>query len=172
MIEPTVARHHKRGALGGVVTDGPTHTATDDAGGDGWGLLALEVMNISRIGGVLDTPLLFPRHTEYEAILKLTAGPSRVVHAEVVSSGADGLRLRWRHRDRGEAEALEDLLARCAEPDNADCWWELGWAEWIAGDWQGVIDAWAEMLGGVPGTEYSGVRGGTSTGTERINPVV
>ncbi len=81
-----------------------------------WGLQALEVLQISRAGALLNTSLLFARDARYEAILKLTAGPSFVLNGQVSGSGQEGLRLRWRFGIPEEADRLEAALRDCAIP--------------------------------------------------------
>lgn len=47
------------------------------------------------------------------------------------------------------------LLSQCtkAEPSNAQCWWELGWARYVKRDWAGAIQAWTEVERLAPATE-------------------
>jgi poly-gamma-glutamate capsule biosynthesis protein CapA/YwtB (metallophosphatase superfamily) len=44
----------------------------------------------------------------------------------------------------GDVAAAQSALgeAVAAEPDNADAWWELGWAHWAGADWTAAGTAW------------------------------
>jgi tetratricopeptide (TPR) repeat protein len=44
----------------------------------------------------------------------------------------------------GEAQAQ---FQKCltAEPDNADCHWEIGWAFWMQGMWKEVVEHWSRV---------------------------
>ena len=76
-----------------------------------WGILPLEVEQISRTGALLRTRMLFTAEARYESVLKFSAGgPSMILTAQVVNSGEDGLRVRWRHESSTAADEFEQLL--------------------------------------------------------------
>ena len=47
-------------------------------------------------------------------------------------------------KDYGSAA---DFFAKClkADPGNADCHWELGWAHWMDSDWEKVVAHWSRV---------------------------
>ena len=41
------------------------------------------------------------------------------------------------------------------DPSRNDCLWELGWAHWLTGDWQGVLSAWEQLAERAPNHDPS-----------------
>ncbi len=46
-----------------------------------------------------------------------------------------------------DPKAARVALERCVEqsPGQAECWWELGWAHWLARDWRATVVAWEKV---------------------------
>ena len=46
-----------------------------------------------------------------------------------------------------DGATAEHHLQQCvtADPQQVDCWWELGWAHWLQRDWQATVTAWTEV---------------------------
>ncbi|MCB9792262.1 MAG: CapA family protein [Alphaproteobacteria bacterium] len=67
-----------------------------------------------------------------------------LAHAEDPLPGEDHYQAGVAALAEKDAAAASAALRACTEaaPERGDCWWELGWARWIAGDWEGVIQAW------------------------------
>ncbi|MBN1335865.1 MAG: CapA family protein [Deltaproteobacteria bacterium] len=68
------------------------------------------------------------------------------LHADPLEDGRALLRAK-------DAAGAERVLAACtaADPQNVDCWWELGWARWLARDWDGTVQAWERVRALDPG---------------------
>jgi hypothetical protein len=62
------------------------------------------------------------------------------VHADPLEEGRALLVAR-------DAAGAERVLGACvaADPTDADCWWELGWARWMQRDWDGTVQAWERV---------------------------
>jgi poly-gamma-glutamate capsule biosynthesis protein CapA/YwtB (metallophosphatase superfamily) len=47
-----------------------------------------------------------------------------------------------------DATTAQIALARCVSqaPERVDCLWELGWAQWLLGDWTAVVTTWERVL--------------------------
>ncbi len=62
---------------------------------------------------------------------------------EVYQQGLTALRAK-------DAQAAREALSRCIalEPERSDCYWELGWAHVLSGQWREAVAAWekVEML--------------------------
>jgi len=50
-------------------------------------------------------------------------------------------------------DAALDLLSACveADPNHAECWWELGWAWWVKEDYQATVRCWERVQRLEPG---------------------
>lgn len=57
----------------------------------------------------------------------------------------DGVAALQEKRADAAISAFSECLA--AEPNNADCHWEKGWAHWMKGDWERVVEHWNTVKG-------------------------
>jgi len=73
-----------------------------------------------------------------DAMLALVLVP--LLHADPLEEGRALLVAR-------DPAGAERALGACtaADPANADCWWELGWARWMRRDWDGTVLAWERV---------------------------
>jgi len=55
----------------------------------------------------------------------------------------DGIAALKAHQTDVALVALNRCVAN--DPQNVECWWELGWARYVQRDWAGVITAWSKV---------------------------
>jgi poly-gamma-glutamate capsule biosynthesis protein CapA/YwtB (metallophosphatase superfamily) len=66
-----------------------------------------------------------------------------LVAAAAATPYDDGVQALQGKRYREAQVEFDKCLA--AEPDNVDCHWEIGWAFWMQGRWQEVVDHWSRV---------------------------
>ncbi|MCB9742340.1 MAG: CapA family protein [Alphaproteobacteria bacterium] len=73
-----------------------------------------------------------------------------------------------------DAAVAVRALEACAslDPERVDCWWELGWARWLSGDWAGVIEAWETVLRLDPQNEEVPRHIGTARGNLQVQEMI
>lgn len=74
------------------------------------GPVEVPVLGLDTKGAVLDCSLVFQANEYIDAALELETGERHSLFAHVLSSGEDGLRLRWLHFDPGEDKKLAVFL--------------------------------------------------------------
>ena len=85
----------------------------------------------------------------------LMAGIGAGIGAALAATGAELLQQGVTAMQEKRVDDAISLLSQCtkAEPQNAQCWWELGWARYVKRDWPGAIAAWTEVQRIAPQTE-------------------
>lgn len=89
------------------ITDGESHCRIPDPAS---GTVNAPLLEIGLQGALVDTKIQLDANAYIDVTLALKDIAPRQLFAHVVSSGADGLRLRWLHFDPGEEGKLKSLL--------------------------------------------------------------
>jgi hypothetical protein len=89
------------------ITDGESHCRIPDPAS---GTINVPVQEISLQGALLDSKIQLEANAYIDVTLALKDLAPRQLFGHVVSSGAQGLRLRWLHFDPGEESKLKSLL--------------------------------------------------------------
>lgn len=89
------------------ITDGESHCRIPDPTS---GTVSAPLQEISLQGALLDSKIQLEANAYIDVTLALKDLAPRQLFAHVVSSGNDGLRLRWLHFDPGEEGKLKSLL--------------------------------------------------------------
>lgn len=89
------------------ITDGESHCRIPDPAS---GTVSAPLQEISLQGALLDSKIQLEANAYIDVTLALKDLAPRQLFAHVVSSGNDGLRLRWLHFDPGEEGKLKSLL--------------------------------------------------------------
>jgi hypothetical protein len=97
------------------INDGQSHCRLADPSGSS---VQAPVTEIGLQGAVLETQTQFETNAYIDITLVLKNLAPRQLFAHVVSSGNDGLRLRWLHFDPGEEGKLKSLLESYARAQN------------------------------------------------------